>query len=510
MNVHSNSYYLDGRPDDIGHELQLFLNRDAYADRWDVFERINEPQRHPANPVLVPDQPWEYAIGLPNVLYDEDGGIFRMWYANYDTSRSTTATDLTGHRRIPYMMSYAESADGVHWNKPLFDRVPYVGHDRTNIVFTGVSTVQEFHVLMTPEHLRSHGRYMVWYRDVEPPAAPGVYIAYSDDGIAWQQHGDGPVYERALDAEYSPIYDETRDLWLLYARPQALAANEKRYTEENVRTRVSVTVSRDLKTWTPARSILVPDELDRGGPEDAPRSYSPDATPSRNRGYFFDRMSAMKVGNQYVGFLTVQPRDGGGRGHIELTSSADGLGWHRSVVRRPFIGPGAEGQWDAGHTWMVPTITAWGHYLYLYYVGSALPWRVRYPDNLKGIGLARVRRDRFVGQYAGPDGGWLLSREVVVTGNRLTINCSPEHRAFNFKHHGDIRVELLDRTKGVYAEQHLDGFSQDDCDPIFVDEYEHVVTWNGDPDLSSLRGKAVHLRFFIKSAYLFGFRFADA
>jgi hypothetical protein len=178
-------------------------------------------------------------------------------------------------------------------------------------------------------------------------------------------------------------------------------------------------------------------------------------------------------------------------------------------MRQAFIAPGPEGDWDTGHCWMLPRIVEVGHWVYLYYVGASKPWRVRYPENTRAIGLARVRKGRFVGQYGDVNGGWLLSREVKVTGNRLLVNCSPEHRAFNQEHHGYVRVEILDRTQGVYAAQHTQGFGEDDCDTIRANEYEHVVSWKGNPDLSAMKGKSIYLRFYLKSAYIFGFRFAE-
>jgi hypothetical protein len=171
--------------------------------------------------------------------------------------------------------------------------------------------------------------------------------------------------------------------------------------------------------------------------------------------------------------------------------------------------PGQKGDWDSGHTWLCNDAIQVGHWLYIYYVGSSRSWRTRYPGNTRAIGLARVRRDRFVGQYGDVNGGWLLSREVKVTGNRLLVNVSPEHRAWNQQHHGYLQVELLDRTMGPYKKDHIDGFGQHDCDQLRADEYEQVVSWKGNPDLSTLKGKNVYIRFWLKSAYLFGFRFAD-
>ena len=429
-----------------------------------------------------------------------------MWYANYDTGKWGGGSTLKKYKRTPYMISYAESKDGVHWTKPLMDKVPYMGYEKTNIIFTGHDRATGFHVLLMPKHIREHGRYMLWYRDFLVPyrGDGSINLAFSDDGINWRLYENNPVYPRALDVRHFPVYDEGRGIWLLYGRPQALAASERRYRsvdwcpKENPRCRISLTVSRDLKTWTPARHILVPDELDRG------------KVPG-NKGYFFDRMGVIKYGNQYIGFLTVQPRHGQDSGYIELTSSPDGVQWYRSPIRQPFIGLGKEGEWDEGHTWMVQKIVPVGHWLYIYYVGQRA-CRRRFPANTRAIGVARIRRDRFVGQYADVNGGWLLSREVKVTGDRLLVNVSPELSAFNMQHHGYVQLELLDRSSGPggsYGDLHIKGYGQDDCDRILADEYEHVVTWKGNPDLSALKGKNVYIRFWLKSAYVFGFRFAD-
>ena len=495
--VTGEEYYREGKALDIGHRWQFFLDKSSYADRWDVVRRVNHPAKHPENPVVIPDQPWELKIGLPNVIYDEKDQIFRMWYANYDGGKWGGGKSLyEKYKRVPYMMSYAQSKDGIHWTKPLMDKVPYMVYEKTNIVFTGVNNCQEFCVIRTPKHLSKHGRFMLWYRDNLPKLGSCVNVSYSDNGIDWTPHDDNPVYKRALDAQHCPVWDETTKTWMLYARPQALAANERRYTGENVRTRISVTLSQDMKNWTTARHVLVPDELDRS---DKPG----------NKGYFFDRMSALKYGNQYLGFLAVQPRHADEKGHIELTSSSDGINWHRSPLREPFIPPGKEGEWDAGHTWMLTNVVKAGHWMHLYYVGSSETWRTRFPANTKSIGLARIRCDRFVGQYADVNGGWLLSKEVKVTGNRLLVNISPEHRAWNHQHHGYVKIELLDSSGGVYSKQHLPGYGQDDCVRLGADEYAQIVSWKGNPDLSALKGKKIYIRFWLKSAYLFGFRFAD-
>ena len=137
-------YNESGQPLNLGHRLQLFLDSSSYADRWDVRAVVNTPIKSPRNPVVEPDQPWEQAIGLPNVLYEKETQTFHMWYANYDVGAWGGSKRKTKTRRTPYMMSYAYSKDGTHWTKPLLDKIPYLGYKKTNVVMLGNKTVQEF------------------------------------------------------------------------------------------------------------------------------------------------------------------------------------------------------------------------------------------------------------------------------------------------------------------------------------------------------------------------------
>ena len=503
------AYYLYAAPQNIGHRTQLFLNPTAYADRWDVRAVPDTPIKSPHNPVVEPDQLWEHSIGLPNVLYDKDTKTFHMWYANYDTGAWGGSKRKSKTRRTPYMMSYAHSKDGTHWTKPLMDKVPYMDYEKTNIVMLGNKTVQEFRVIHTPKHLREqgNGKFMLWYRDTWPGHGKSVGVAYSNNAIDWKEHLANPVYSgRALDAQHCPVYVEEKGYWLLYGRPMPLAANEGRYHSENIRTRIGVAVSYDMKTWTPMRHCLAPDDLDlpKQDPAEVDRHRDPE-----NGGFFFDRMAAIRYGNQFLGFLAIQPRRGSGRGWIEMATSSDGFHWHRAPGRQPLISFGEGKDWDAGHVWCLSDVVEAGPWLYLYYTGSSQTWRTRYPDSMRAIGMAKIKRGRFIGQHAGYKGGWLLTREVKVTGNRLLINISPEHRAWSMKSHGKVQVELCDRDSRTSG--YIKGYGQSDCDYLSADDWDQVVRWKKTgEDLTPLVGKKIIIRFWMQNAYLFGFRFANA
>ena len=78
MTIEKDSYFF-GEAQEPGNEEQLFIYSYAYADRWDVKQEVNNPAKYARNPVLMADQPWEQSVAMPNVLYDQDAGIFRMW-----------------------------------------------------------------------------------------------------------------------------------------------------------------------------------------------------------------------------------------------------------------------------------------------------------------------------------------------------------------------------------------------------------------------------------------------
>ncbi|MGC8644554.1 MAG: hypothetical protein ACP5XB_32215, partial [Isosphaeraceae bacterium] len=69
---------------------------------------------------------------------------------------------------------------------------------------------------------------------------------------------------------------------------------------------------------------------------------------------------------------------------------------------------------------------------------------------------------------------------------------------------GNLRVEIDDN-----AGRPLAGFALADCDEVFGDSLDRTVTWKGNPDLSPLAGKPVHLRVVMSDADLFSFQFVD-
>ena len=68
---------------------------------------------------------------------------------------------------------------------------------------------------------------------------------------------------------------------------------------------------------------------------------------------------------------------------------------------------------------------------------------------------------------------------------------------------GGLRVEIQDDSGKA-----IPGFALDHCPEIIGDEIDRVIAWSGASDVSKLAGKVVRLRFVMKDADLYSFRFA--
>lgn len=109
-----------------------------------------------------------------------------------------------------------------------------------------------------------------------------------------------------------------------------------------------------------------------------------------------------------------------------------------------------------------------------------------------------LRLDGFVSVQAPLSGGELVTKPLVFSGNRLLLN-------FSASAAGSLRVEMLRDQMNAP----LEGLALADCVDVLGDDLERAVRWSGGTDVSRLAGIPVRLRFVLKDADLFSFRFGD-
>ena len=98
-----------------GSRAQLFVDQMVVRQADNVAFTLHPARKHPANPLVVADQPWEgWRLRYGSVIYDEQERLFKMWYTGDSES------DFPGDAAL-----YATSADGIHWQKPLVGTIAF-------------------------------------------------------------------------------------------------------------------------------------------------------------------------------------------------------------------------------------------------------------------------------------------------------------------------------------------------------------------------------------------------
>jgi predicted GH43/DUF377 family glycosyl hydrolase len=151
-------------------------------------------------PVLPPEAKWEKsALMCPDVMWDEDKQLYRMWYSG-------------GEQYEPDAIGYATSRDGDTWTK--FAENPIFAADR--------KSTWEQHKVTACQVIRRGAWYYMFYigfRDVDHAR---IGLARSRDGVSqWQRHPGNPIISPTPgawdhDAVYKPsaIFDGKR--WILW------------------------------------------------------------------------------------------------------------------------------------------------------------------------------------------------------------------------------------------------------------------------------------------------------
>ena len=490
--------YLQGAPIDLGTRAGLLIDDWLVEDRFNVERQLNAPLKHVHNPLVIRDKPWEAGgVKRPSVLYDPDDGLFRMWY----TIAPVTLDEEERLKRIgrwdparagqSRVVAYAESEDGIAWRKPPVGQ-PYIGHAKTNVVMTGEHrTACSAHV--TPNHPSSGqpGKFMMSYADWDPERGRSLYLAYSDDGIAWRRDPANPVLSPIRDTKHNFCYDEEYGRWLLYTRPIVTAGTREHaaftgaHENRNFGRRAAVAIGDTPQTMGFPRALGWPNEQE-----------PPD----------YDDFLVQRVGSHYLAMISGMFNPLPYNAQVYLASSPDGLHWNRLPGSPPFIPLGREGDFDAGQACTVGNIIAVGDEYYLYYQGTPRPQKVA--DNDANIGQARIRRDRFVCQRAGADGGYLLTREVIVSGRYLLVNMTLPVSAGGRMNEVRFAAELL-RSHNTGQPGVVEGYGMAACTTRATDSLEVLIEWEQGFDLGALLGQPVMIRFFLRDVGLYSFRFAS-
>ena len=490
------------QPISIGSRRELFVEP-SLVERLDgVALRLHHPT--PREIVLVHDAPWEgTGCGYHSVF--RDGDRYRMYYKAWHLEVTQGKLNTGRH---PLYCCYAESLDGIHWIKPKLGIHEFRGSKDNNIVIVsgkrnGVVVDAGHPAVFKDDNPRApaDAKYKAVVRSA---GKNGLLVMKSPDGLHWSLMTDQPLFHRkgAFDSQNLAFWDPTikryRAYWRIFT---AGTTNEKEWKPAGVRA-IRTATSDDLLHWDNMKDVTYVDSppehlytnqikpyyraphlligfptryIDRGW------NRSMEALPEREKRKL--RSSSVR---RYGTALT----------EGLLMASRDGV--HFKRYNEAFLRPGIErpGTWHYGQNYI-----AW----HVVETKGTLPGA---PPELslyategywhgKGSKVRRytLRLDGFVSVHADAKGGTLVLRPIVFDGTFLTLNMATSAA-------GAIRV-AIERFDGAP----IPGFTFDDCDVIFGDSTDRRVTWHGKSDVGSLADLPVRLRFELRDADLYSFRF---
>lgn len=116
---------------DIGSDRQLFVDSFLIEEKTGVALKLHPPT---AREVALPmEKPWEGNTSWAPVVM-KDGSRYRLWY------RVDPSVESERSRASPPYTAYAESSDGIHWERPEIGIYEFNGSKRNNLVWRGPGT----------------------------------------------------------------------------------------------------------------------------------------------------------------------------------------------------------------------------------------------------------------------------------------------------------------------------------------------------------------------------------
>jgi hypothetical protein len=464
VNLHSIVENTGQRIIDLGNRREIFVD-DYFIDKLDGL-RLQMHAPHDEGPVLFFDKPCEGAFsGYVTVIKEND--IYRAYY------RGSPIPD----GREKEHTCYAESKDGIHWEKPNLKIYRYNGSLDNNLILADADPVtHNFCPFLdaNPQALPSQK-----YKAVGGSGRSGLIAYVSADGIKWTKlRNDGIIKDGDFDSQNVVFWSESEKRYLCYFRTSYQGFRS-----------VSRTTSTDFVNWTKP-------EIMTFGDTQIEHLYTHQTSP-----YFRAPHIYVAIGGRFLPKrqilteeqakkLNVDPKHFNDCSDAFFMTSRGGNRYSRTFMES-FIRPGIGlNNWVSRTNYPALNVVQTGPAEMSVYVNQD------YAQPTNHLRRYSLRLDGFTSINAPYSGGEVLTKFFTFSGNQLEINYSTSAA-------GELRFEIQDE-KGVA----IPGFTLNDSEIIIGNEISRTVSWKGKA-LQKITPKVIRLRIYMKDADLYSIGFKD-
>ncbi len=442
------------------------------------FKFVNGVLEKPEEPFFFRDKPWE-RNGLGGITMLLEDGVYRLWYESFGGEGSDTSLRLC----------YAESRDGVNFNKPSLGLVEFEGSTGNNIVFDGtMSNHMGFggHCLFADPTSGPEARYRMMHlcsvKLFHLPSSSMLHMsfAYSADGIHWSHGVPGfrswlnpPVVPFGCDCNCVVYYDPDKRMYVGYFRTWS----------ETMTRGVGYAQTTDFGHWPTPKTIYEADELD-----------------PLTTDFYGGADTRYESGGDAVHYMFIPAYNHlTEKTDMQLAVSRDGEHYKRHE-RKSFVAN--DRKYDSAASYLQHGIITVGDLCYVYGQGTT----ARHCDETKGFDKykgclyrASVKKDRFTGLKTASEFEFNLHYFRYEGGGlEITVNA-------DIGKGGYIKCALAGggHHPWVPADKDVIGFAESDCIPVEGDSTAHKIRFRNGAPGEKYRGEELEIRVYMKNATLY-------
>ena len=458
----------------LGSRRELFVDRFLISEMHGTELRMQTPVDR--GMVVAYDKPWEGLFcAYATVLHDRDR--YRLYFRGLPTAKQEEKNGT--------VTCYAESPDGIHWNKPELGLIEVNGSTRNNVILADPAFSSDFSPLIdTRPGVPAEERY----KALAGTMRTGLVAFVSADGIHWRKLREEPVLPKtkqpSFDSQNLAFWSEAEGRYVCYFRTFKQVPGKGRIRW------ISRTTSKDFLNWEP------PVEMSFG---DAPAEhlYVNQTSPYFRAPHLYISIAARfwpgrrVITDEQAAAIGVDPGYYNDDSDAVFFTSRGGNRYDRTFLEsfvRPGIGPQ---NWVSRTNYPALNVVQTGPAEMSVYINR------NYGQPTAHLNRYSMRLDGFAAVHAPYAGGEMRTKPLRFRGRMLELNYSTSAA-------GSVRVEIQDA-----GGKPLPGFALEDCPEIIGDEIGRVVAWKSGKDVSALAGKTVRLRFVMRDADLFAMQFHD-
>ena len=456
-------------------QIDITSRRELFVDHYliDCLDgvRLILHYPHDEGPVLKFDEPWEGPFcGYCTVI--KDGDKYRFYYRGLpEAGRDGSDREVT---------CYAESMDGVHITKPRLNLFAVKGSKSNNVILADAAPVNHnFSPFLdtrpgVPEDQR--------YKALGGTEKSGLIAYLSADGIHWRKLQDEPVFTKGkFDSQNVAFWSDNEQCYLCYFRTWT-------GTGYSGFRSVGRTTSTDFLNWTE------PEQMSFG---DTPieHIYTNQTHPYFRAPHIYISIAArflpgrQILSDEQAKQLNVNPnyfKDCSDA--VLMTSRCDNI--YDRIFMEGFIRPGIGLQnWVSRSNYPALNVVQTGEAEMSLYVQHD------YAQPTAHLRRYSLRLDGFASIHAPYEGGSFTTKPFTFTGRKLLLNFATSAPGF-------IKVEIQD-----VGGQPIEGYNLKDAKELIGNYIDHPAAWKNGTDVSSLSGRPIRLKFFMKDADLYSLQF---